>query len=161
MKETLGWLAFGLGLAFAAGQYLGMALEAWFPEMPSNGFVSFFGFGLPMVVLGALAAGLWSRRRDLRIYLGWTSVVIALVWGISLLFLVASRAGLLPPLTKPHLAEEWYALFFGFLISMLVCGTSGVMLLAEPTPVNGSSSPRDSSMDDVMREVKARRVHLQ
>lgn len=160
MKDTLGWLAFGLGLAFAVGQYLGMTLEAWFPQMPSNGFVSFFGFGLPMVVLGVLAAGLWSRRRDLRIYLGWTAVVIALVWGISLLFLVASRAGLLPPLSHPHQVEEWYALFLGYLISMLVCGTSGVMLLAEGPVINGTP-PRDSAIDEVMREVKARRIHAE
>lgn len=159
MKETLGWLAFGLGLAFAVGQYLGLVQEAWFPHPGTNGFVSFFGFGLPMIVLGGLAAGLWTRREP-RLYLGWTAIVIALIWGVSLLILVAGRAGLVPSRGEPRSPEEWFTLFLGFLVSMLVTGASGVTLLSEPAP-KATEATVGSPLDDVLREVKANRARAE
>jgi hypothetical protein len=131
MKHTLGGLCFAVALAFAAGLYLGMAKVAWDANSKANGFIVFFGFGIPMLLAGAGTFALWSDSKLMVQRFGWACTVAGLLWAASLFYLLAGWVGIVSSDMKAGFAE-CVGLFLGFGIPMLVCGGAGIGVLVEP-----------------------------
>lgn len=131
VKHTLGHLCYGIMIAFGAGLFLTMARIAWGEKLEVNAFLAFFGFGIPMVLLGIGAAALWSDDKRLTQRFGWTCTVGGLVWALGLLYLLAGWVGLVSPVEKVEfVAGAGHVLAFG--IPMIVCGAVGIAVLLEP-----------------------------
>ncbi len=80
--------------------------------------------------------------------LGW------LAFGLGLAF-VGGWAGMVRGLPDSHPDDALPWLFAGFLLSMIVCGASGVGLLVDP-PVRVVDPGDNITLDRAMRDVKAK-----
>lgn len=130
MKHTLGYLCLAVTLAFAAGLFVGMVRVAWDADAKVNGFIAFFGFGVPMILAGAGTQALWSDSRHLIQRLGWTCTVAGLVWAVALLYLMAGWVGLVSSNSQVGI-DRCICLFLGFGVPMVVCGGAGIAVLVD------------------------------
>lgn len=133
MKHTLGGLCFAVALAFAVGLFIGMARIAWGSSEKVNGFIAFFGFGIPMLLSGAGTFALWSDSKSHIQLFGWTCTVGGLIWAASLFYLLAGWVGFVSSSSRVEFFER-VGLFLAFGIPMLVCGGAGIGVLVEPPP---------------------------
>lgn len=131
MKTTLGWIPFALALAFEVCLLMGMVRLAWFPAKDFNGWLAFFGFGFPMFVMGATAANLWAGDPRLLRLFGWTSTAFAVLWSLLLLYLVIDWVGLFGASVRQIDIFEWFPIFFGFALPMVLTGVIGIYYLTE------------------------------
>ena len=138
MGVKLGWVSYTVTLAFALGMLVGMVKIAWFPTSDLNGLAIFFGFGVPMLVLGFATHGLWHTSPKHTTMFGWSCTAVGLCWAVGLLLLVAGWSGLAgtgPAMRPTNTTADDYplglVLFAGFGIPMLVAGGAGVGVLIE------------------------------
>lgn len=132
MKDKLGWLTFVVSAAFAFFLFLAMARVAWFQNASVNGFIAFFGFGVPMLILGAATVSLWSSNRKLYNWFGWVCTIVGLIWAVSLLVLVAGWVGIMGSDSQETDFAKGFGLFLGFGVPMLFTGGTGIAILTEP-----------------------------
>jgi hypothetical protein len=135
----------GLTLLLAIGSALGLLLTmigcTWFRVSDENALVGFFGFGIPMALAAVGTAFLWAEEQFPLSVLGWAGSVVAVIFGVCLLILVAGwvmrdNDGTPPaPTASGSMAQKsppgvYHCLGFG--IPMLGCGIFGILVLVDP-----------------------------
>jgi peptidoglycan/LPS O-acetylase OafA/YrhL len=122
VRIHLGWLTFLLATAFAILLLLTLISSSWLELSINKGLYGFFGFGIPMIAVGAGAAELWSDDKPLKKLLGWTSTVTGILCGVAVLSLVADWVFF--ERTQPVIGN-----LLGFATAGLVCGGFGIEIL--------------------------------
>src|SRR4051812_39956420 len=89
MRRQLGWLAFALCLAFAAGLFLILALVTFSSLDGQKAFLGFFGFGIPMAFSGLGTVALWHDDPEVKVF-AWAAVAYAFACGVCLILVVAT-----------------------------------------------------------------------
>lgn len=155
MKHTMGWLTYGLAVAFAALLLLAMAVNAWFKPLPDGkAFAAFFGFGIPALIAGGFTASLWAETGPVndatyspgaqitRVVLteklgllGWSCVVYSILHGICL---VVAMVGIVWTNTEVGFGEA-----LSFAVPMALTGFYGMWILSlpQPAPTKEHASP--------------------
>jgi hypothetical protein len=131
MKAILGGICFVLGLLCAGGLFFSTIRLAWAPIEGFNPAIAFFGFGIPMLILGGATVGLWeSHHLLIKWCFGGSCIVLGLCNAIGLLAVLAGWVGLIPGRLGESLkAEEAFVCLAAFGIPMLVCGGAGIGIL--------------------------------
>jgi hypothetical protein len=136
MKAILGGICFVLGLLSAGGLFFSTVRMAWSPIEGFNSVLAYFGFGIPMLILGGATGALWEKHPQLLKCLGWSCMVLGLVSALGLLALLAGWVGLIPAIPaipgrvgQAFEQSEAVGCLLAFGIPMLICGGAGIGIL--------------------------------
>ncbi len=128
MKSIFGGLCFLIMLAFGFGLFVSMLKLAWNNDQNINGFVAFFGFGLPMIFAGAGAFRLFADSKFFAYLITWIFAISAILWSAALFYLIAGWVGLISTRVEADFIRG-FGLFFGFAVPMVLFGFIGISLL--------------------------------
>jgi len=130
VRIFVGGLTFLLALAFAICLIGSLILNSWYAFPAQQTALGFFGFGIPLILVGVATAFLWARHNALLKFLGWASTIAGVVCGIAILLLVARRVFLdAHTLTDATWPLIWRVLAFG--VVGVVVGGFGIAVLSE------------------------------
>jgi hypothetical protein len=131
MRAFLGGICFILGLLCAGGLFFSTVRLAWSPIEGFNPAIAFFGFGIPMLILGVATAALWEDHQHLTKWcLGWSCTALGVCNALGLLAVLAGWVGLIPGRSGQGLkSEEAFVCLAAFGIPMLLCGSTGIGIL--------------------------------
>ncbi len=130
-RERLGCLTALVAAVFGTGLLVSMGRAAWFAADWKSSLLAFFGFGIPMVLLGVATYHLCEDSPPGQVYFGWGCVVFGLFWAVGLFVLIADWVNIIA--LNPVKVGFWEgsALFLGFVVPMLVCGGMGISTVIE------------------------------
>ena len=124
MKIILGWITFILFIGFAGGLMLTMISATWFNMPVEKAFIGFFGFGLPLMILGVETVVLWSNKLHFKKLFGWTNTIVSVAFGVCIFILVVRYV----LLDSQELRTTIIIHSLGFGVPMIFCGCFGIKL---------------------------------
>jgi hypothetical protein len=131
MRAFLGYLGLVAAVGFEIGLFCSNASFSWYGKY-DGAWAGFFGFGIPMILLGLGVGSLWSPVPALLRVFAWASTLSAAVWAAGLFITVARWVGLMSfgSVAKIEVSEG-FGQFLAFAIPMLISGIAGIAILLE------------------------------
>jgi len=126
VRAFVGWLTFLLAMAFAVCLFGTLVKNTWFGLPNDRAVIGFFGFGVPMAMIGVATAFLWSGHKALEQILGWAGTMAGIAHAVAVLLLVAAHvmAESSNAATNASLTH-----FLAFGTAAVACGAFGITVL--------------------------------
>jgi hypothetical protein len=130
MRKILGILGLFVAIGFEIGLFYSNGEFSW-DGRNEHPWAGFFGFGIPMVLLGYGVGALWFNMPDWLRGFAWICTLSGILWAGGLFITVGRWVGLVSPGVQSSVFWVGVGSFFAFVIPMLITGGLGIAILLD------------------------------
>jgi hypothetical protein len=113
-------------MVFAVCLFGTLVKNTWFNLPNDRAVIGFFGFGVPMAMIGLATALLWHGHKGLETILGWAGTMVGIAHAVAVLLLVVTRV---LAETSQFAANASLTRFLAFGVAAFVSGAFGIFVL--------------------------------